>query len=144
MVHDEKLSDIWWHETDTLISQIYDVVFFERLHEIDLKNVVSISENIKSSYREALLIDEHRVISGVISNDELKRTKEWNFEGSAQVGGVVANYRYLVTMDRLGAGSDEMDLLTEKIKIMLSNLREHTRDRYLFDRFIESREQSSQ
>jgi hypothetical protein len=139
MVHDEKLSDIWWHETDTLISRIHDVVFFERFRESDLKDVVSISENIKSSYREALLIDEHRVISGVISRDELEHTKEWNIEGIKQIGGIVSNFRYLVAMNRLGSDVNEIEILSDKVRIMLIELREHTRDRYLFDRFIENR-----
>jgi hypothetical protein len=143
MVHDINPSDVWWHETDTLISRIHDVVFFERFRESNLKNVISISEDIKSSYREALLADEHRVVSGVISRDEMRNTNKWFYEGISQVGGIISNFRYLVTMNCLGSDANEIEILSDKVRMMLIDLREHTRDRYLFDRSVEMREPTS-
>jgi hypothetical protein len=145
MVHDELPSDVWWHDTDANISRIHDIMFFERFlnsnrsAEEDLKNVISLSEDIKSQYREALLIDEHRVQSGIISKGELEDTNEWFYEGISQVGGIVANFRYVITMTHLGSDENEIEILVVKIKIMLSELREHTRSRYLFDREVEHR-----
>jgi hypothetical protein len=140
MVHDENPSDVWWHDTDTLVSYMHDKVFFGKYKKSDYDEVTERVSDLHAKYSEAKILCDYRRTTGIITTEELANVQLWAREGHEMIAGIRAMFTRIHVADRYEIDSNEIELLGEKLHSMLVDMREHIRDHYILERELESRE----
>lgn len=140
MPHDEKPSDVWWHNTDSMISKMYDVVC--TFGGTDIPEFAEQYRSIKINYKEALTIDNHRKSSGIITDGEFEETSNWYSTGNILIEKIYGSFLQFSKSVK-DISDDEIEAYQDKFTRMAIELREHTRNRYLSDRIYEERENNA-
>ena len=137
VVHDINPSDRWMHDTDSVLSKIHDTAVL-RGWNVDEFN--RHHRDLLAKYREALIIDEHRASSGIITAFEMGKTREWFDQGNSLIDRIYGSFTQFRSMHTKSVSADESEEMESKFVRLLSQLRENIRDRYISDREFERRE----
>jgi hypothetical protein len=138
MIHDEKPSDVWWHDTDTEVLRIVDKISFQRYTTNDYIEVTAHITSIRYRCNNAFLIHGYHKSAGKITADEYSNVKRWLIESIEQTRDIELEFLAIRKAEVLKIPETELEISELSIKKKLGKMREHLRDNYLLYRKAEA------
>lgn len=157
MVHDERRSDNWYHDTMGKFS-IFSLALLlfeqpkwrERLEKVDeekklthielrLRSVESSARDVQSRFNEVIESEGYYISAGLVTPEENYNSHVWHDRSLAVLEEIVRRFRGFRAHKSMD--TEEYQILYDGIKTRIDELRELIRDRYVFEREIERREE---
>jgi len=166
MVHDERRSDMWYHDTLVDFSVLGNYVHWANMSDLDkvkpsyintakgrenlnpdnltlieraVRGMEKAEKTLAARFDELLIIDKYNVTHNIITLDEFEKGRIWNAEAMVALNTIVKKFRGYRAHKSMSP--EEHKILFDYIMEHVNILRELLRDRYAFEQEVERREE---